>query len=44
LKASAESLGGHGGGHNIAAGATISKDKDEEFLNMVDNIVGEQLK
>jgi len=44
LKASAESLGGHGGGHNIAAGATISADKDEEFLNMVDNIVGEQMK
>ncbi len=44
LKASAESLGGHGGGHNIAAGATISEDKDEEFLNMVDSIVGEQMK
>ncbi|MBU4190526.1 MAG: DHH family phosphoesterase [Candidatus Thermoplasmatota archaeon] len=44
LKASAESLGGHGGGHNIAAGATVSADKDEEFLNMVDNIVGEQMK
>lgn len=44
LKASAESLGGHGGGHNVAAGATISADKDEEFLNMVDNIVGEQMK
>ena len=44
LKISAESLGGHGGGHNVAAGATISVDKDEEFLNMVDNIVGEQTK
>jgi single-stranded DNA-specific DHH superfamily exonuclease len=44
LKASAESLGGHGGGHNIAAGATVSEDKNEEFLNMVDNIVGEQMK
>jgi RecJ-like exonuclease len=44
LKRSAESLGGHGGGHNIAAGATISEDRDEEFLNMVDNIVGEQMK
>jgi RecJ-like exonuclease len=44
LKRSAESLGGHGGGHNIAAGATISEDRDEEFLNMVDSIVGEQMK
>lgn len=44
LKTSAESLGGHGGGHNIAAGATISANKDEEFLNMVDSIVGEQMK
>ncbi|MDI6916347.1 MAG: DHH family phosphoesterase [Thermoplasmatales archaeon] len=44
LKTSAESLGGHGGGHSIAAGATISKDKDEEFLNIVDSVVGEQMK
>jgi len=44
LKTAAESLGGQRGVHSNAAGATISKDKDEEFLNIVDNIVGGQMK
>ena len=38
----AESLEGNGGGHNIAAGATIPKGKEEKFLALVDGIVGRQ--
>ncbi|MDH7517689.1 MAG: DHH family phosphoesterase [Candidatus Thermoplasmatota archaeon] len=43
MKQAAEKLGGHGGGHKIAAGATISSDKEEEFLNIVDEIVEKQM-
>jgi RecJ-like exonuclease len=39
----AESLGGDGGGHNIAAGATIPKGKEEKFLSSADEIVGRQI-
>ena len=35
---------GHGGGHQIAAGATIPIDADSEFLKEVDIEVGKQLK
>ncbi len=35
-------LEGDGGGHNIAAGATIPKGKEEKFLGLVDEIVGGQ--
>ena len=44
LKKSAEKLGGSGGGHAVAAGATIPIDKEEEFLKSVDEIVGLQLR
>lgn len=37
-------VGGRGGGHPIAAGATIPKGKEEAFLNILDEIVGKQLK
>ena len=36
-------LGGVGGGHNVAAGATIPLKAREEFLEMVDVVVGRQL-
>jgi len=39
-----DKLGGHGGGHKIAAGATIRSEKEEEFLDIVDDIVVKQLK
>jgi RecJ-like exonuclease len=39
----AEELGGVGGGHNIAAGATIPSEKKEEFLRRLDALVGSQL-
>jgi len=37
-------LKGHGGGHKIAAGATISLEKEEEFLVVVDKIIAQQMK
>lgn len=40
----AAEVGGQGGGHNIAAGATIAKGKEEKFLSLVDDIVDRQLK
>jgi len=44
LKKSAEKFGGIGGGHAVAAGATVPIDKEEEFLRSVDEIVGLQLR
>lgn len=44
MKKAAEKLGGHGGGHKIASGATINSDKEEEFLDIVDSIICKQLK
>jgi len=44
MKKSSEKVGGVGGGHNIAAGATIPKGKEEEFLTFADKLVKEQLK
>ncbi|WP_049924140.1 DHH family phosphoesterase [Halopiger djelfimassiliensis] len=34
---------GDGGGHDVAAGATVPKGKETEFIERVDEIVGEQL-
>ena len=44
MKEAAEKLGGHGGGHKIASGATVDSDKEEKFLDIVDGIISEQLK
>ncbi|UCB58826.1 MAG: DHH family phosphoesterase [Thermoplasmatales archaeon] len=44
MKKSSEKLGGHGGGHAIASGATIQASKEEEFLKIVDEIIINQLK
>lgn len=38
-----ERVGGAGGGHNIAAGATIPSSKMDEFLRLLDELVGSQL-
>jgi RecJ-like exonuclease len=43
MKKSAEIVDGVGGGHNIAAGATIPKGKEEEFLTLLDNEIKIQL-
>ncbi|OGS56648.1 MAG: hypothetical protein A3K60_01410 [Euryarchaeota archaeon RBG_19FT_COMBO_56_21] len=44
LKKAAEKFGGIGGGHAVAAGATIDEGKEKEFLTAVDETVGLQLR
>jgi single-stranded-DNA-specific exonuclease len=44
MNEAAAEVGGQGGGHNIAAGATIPKGKEEKFISLVDDIVDRQLK
>jgi len=44
MKEAASKLGGNGGGHKIASGATINIDKEKEFLETVDNIISKQIK
>jgi single-stranded-DNA-specific exonuclease len=43
LTKAAKELNGFGGGHNIAAGATIPKGKEEEFLQIVEREIKLQL-
>ena len=43
MKKAAFSLNGVGGGHNIAAGATIPKGKEEEFLEILEREIKTQL-
>jgi RecJ-like exonuclease len=38
-----EPFEGRGGGHDIAAGAFLTENSEEEFLELVDKYVGEQL-
>lgn len=42
LRESAAKVGGVGGGHKIASGATVPKGKEEEFLDALDKTIGEQ--
>lgn len=44
MSSSAKAVGGVGGGHNVAAGATIPEQARTEFLDIVDRIVGEQIR
>lgn len=39
-----ESVGGTGGGHDIAAGATVPAKREKKFLDEMDKIIGKQLK
>lgn len=43
MREAAESVGGNGGGHDVASGATVPKGKEEAFLTLVDGIVGRQI-
>jgi len=43
MKKAAGALNGVGGGHNIAAGATIPKGKEEEFLDLLEQEIKAQL-
>ncbi len=42
MNEAAKKLSGHGGGHKIAAGATIESDKEEIFLESVNDIINNQ--
>jgi single-stranded-DNA-specific exonuclease len=44
MRKAAEALGGNGGGHNVASGASVPLGKSTEFLSAVDQFIGEQLK
>ncbi|HPE63287.1 MAG TPA: DHH family phosphoesterase [Methanothrix sp.] len=43
LKEAAEKVGGNGGGHSVASGASIPIGAEEEFVSIVDEVVGRQL-
>lgn len=43
VRSAAESVGGIGGGHNVAAGATLPLGTEEEFLKSLERRVREQL-
>jgi RecJ-like exonuclease len=44
MQVAAENCGGKGGGHNIAAGAQVPIDKIGNFIELVNELVGKQLK
>jgi RecJ-like exonuclease len=44
MRIAAEQFAGKGGGHNIAAGAQAPLDKVENFVEVVNDLVGKQLK
>jgi len=43
LREETRKFGGEGGGHDIAAGGRVPKDRKEEFLAEIDKKIGEQL-
>lgn len=43
IRLASEKVGGTGGGHAVAAGATIERGREGEFLDEIERIVGEQL-
>ena len=43
LQTASEKFSGIGGGHNVAAGAQIPSKREEEFLEFVDRVIGDQL-
>ncbi|MCL2712238.1 MAG: DHH family phosphoesterase [Methanomassiliicoccaceae archaeon] len=43
MRKAGETVGGGGGGHRIASGAWFGAEKKEEFLTVLDNIIGEQI-
>ncbi len=43
MRRASEAVGGTGGGHNIAAGATIPPGREKDFLAEIDRIVSAQL-
>ncbi len=44
MKEASAKVGGYGGGHNIAAGASIPRGKEEEFIEIVERMIKEKLR
>jgi RecJ-like exonuclease len=44
MREASQSVGGDGGGHDVAAGATVPAGSESEFVAAADDIVGEQLR
>jgi len=44
LREAANAVGGNGGGHNVASGASIPLESADEFLSIADRIIGNQLR
>lgn len=44
MQIAAERFGGKGGGHNVAAGAQVPREKIGDFIELVNELVGKQLK
>lgn len=42
MEKAAVEVGGFGGGHPVAAGASIPKDSEEKFIAILDKLIGEQ--
>ena len=43
MREASQSVGGDGGGHDVAAGATVPAGEERAFVDAADDIVGEQL-
>ena len=43
MREASQSVGGDGGGHDVAAGATVPAGEEEAFVDAADELVGEQL-
>ncbi|WP_135827350.1 single-stranded-DNA-specific exonuclease RecJ [Halorussus halobius] len=43
MQEASRSVGGDGGGHDVAAGATVPAGTEEEFVDRADELVGQQL-
>jgi single-stranded-DNA-specific exonuclease len=44
MESAAKQVGGFGGGHPVAAGASIPDGKEEQFITILDALIGEQKK
>ena len=42
LKKACSAVGGSGGGHRVASGGSFPSEKKEEFLSLLNKIIGEQ--
>ncbi|NGM68639.1 DHH family phosphoesterase [Natronolimnobius sp. AArcel1] len=43
MSEASQAVGGDGGGHNVAAGATVPAGTESEFIEHADNLIGDQL-